>query len=395
MTWSTSRLSRVVRINEGLVDPTLPSNSEKLLIAPNHVESGTGRLLSRETVSEQGASSGKCEVRAGQVVYSKIRPKLMKATIAPEDCLCSADMYALEPTAEVDSTFLMYALLARPFTDFAVDASMRVAMPKVNRESLAEFSLDHPDLTGQRIIAAYLDTETARIDELIAEQQGLMADLKERRQAVIARMVDWPEWQPVGRRYSVVLGKMLDGARAARHDDVELPYLRAANIQDEALQLDSVNSMPFTADERLKLDLRRNDLLVVEGGAGVANVQVLSEDMPGWGFQKTLNRVRARRSEANTRFLAYVIRSLRDSGFIDIVCNKSTIPHLTAEKLSALRVPMPDPQHQERVVVRLDEETGRIDDLTRECRDLIALLKERRSALITAAVTGKIDVRGQ
>ena len=98
-----------------------------------------------------------------------------------------------------------------------------------------------------------------------------------------------PEGWSSGRinyRFSVTLGKMLDAGRAPKPGDVNLPYIRAANIQDDGLALDDVYEMPFTPAERVSLSLRAGDLLVVEGGA-VGTNHHLREGLPGWGFQKT------------------------------------------------------------------------------------------------------------
>ncbi|MEN9353528.1 MAG: hypothetical protein RL318_853, partial [Fibrobacterota bacterium] len=93
--WDVVGFRRVVDIAGGQVDPENEQYSSMNLIAPNHIESGTGRLLGMETAAEQSAESGKYLCKAGDVIYSKIRPALRKACIAPEDCLCSADMYPL------------------------------------------------------------------------------------------------------------------------------------------------------------------------------------------------------------------------------------------------------------------------------------------------------------
>ncbi len=113
--------------------------------------------------------------------------------------------------------------------------------------------------------------------------------------------------------------------------------------------------------------------------------------MPGWSFQKTVNRVRSR-NEWNPKYLSYVLRTYRDIGVFDVVCNKSTILHLTAEKLRALHVPAPPSDVQREIVAYLDHQTAKIDALIAKAEEFIALARERREALITEAVTGKIDV---
>ncbi|WP_287001865.1 restriction endonuclease subunit S [Gordonia sp. UBA7860] len=188
--WTISRFSRHVRIVGGQVDPKRREFAVLPLIAPNHIESGTGRLLSLETAEEQGADSGKYLVHTGQVVYSKIRPNLAKATIAPVDGLCSADMYALEPKSRLlDPRFLLYILLSRPFTDYAVDSSMRVAMPKVNHESLGAAPIWFPSLDMQREIVLFIDRHTAQIDELVAKVVQAMRVQREYRAALITDAV--------------------------------------------------------------------------------------------------------------------------------------------------------------------------------------------------------------
>ena len=93
--WTLKRFKFLVQITSGQVDPRRPEYRGKILVAPNHIRSSTGEIVHLETAEDQGADSGKYEVRRGQVIYSKIRPNLRKAAIAPLDCLCSADMYPI------------------------------------------------------------------------------------------------------------------------------------------------------------------------------------------------------------------------------------------------------------------------------------------------------------
>jgi type I restriction enzyme, S subunit len=105
--WAVKPFRAVATVREGQVDPTNTRYHSRTLIAPNHIESGTGRVLMMETVEEQQAISGKYLVSAGEIIYSKIRPALNKLCIAPEDGLCSADMYPLKvhPATNAASCF--------------------------------------------------------------------------------------------------------------------------------------------------------------------------------------------------------------------------------------------------------------------------------------------------
>jgi type I restriction enzyme S subunit len=188
--WSLKRFKFLACINSGQVDPRKPEYRDLVLIAPNHVQSGNGRLLHQETATEQGADSGKYLVRAGQVVYSKIRPNLRKATIAPCDCLCSADMYPIAPiTGELTPAYLLLLLLSHPFTKFAVDASMRVAMPKVNREALANCLMWYPSLSEQSMIIDFIADECAPIDTNIDRAEREIALVQEYRTRLVADVV--------------------------------------------------------------------------------------------------------------------------------------------------------------------------------------------------------------
>lgn len=187
--WTPMKFGRIARVTEGLVDPRDEPYRSMVLIAPNHIESGTGRILGLETASEQNAESGKYTFKAGTVIYSKIRPALAKVAIAPCDGLCSADMYPLECTGLVESKWLFYLMLSRPFTAWATLESDRVAMPKINRESLADLSIHLPPREEQALAVQFIESNLPKIDALAAKVQESIDLLKERRSAFITAAV--------------------------------------------------------------------------------------------------------------------------------------------------------------------------------------------------------------
>lgn len=191
MGWQLNRFSRVVKINEGQVDPRGDAYKDLPLIAPNHIQSKTGRLLNLETAREQAATSGKYLVDPGQVLYSKIRPALVKAAIAPTRCLSSADMYALSTrnSTVLRNEFLYWLLLSKPFTDYAIDQSARVAMPKLNHETLGAAPIWYPSVNKQARIERVLEESTSRLDATIADARESIALSRERRAALISAAV--------------------------------------------------------------------------------------------------------------------------------------------------------------------------------------------------------------
>lgn len=210
----------------------------------------------------------------------------------------------------------------------------------------------------------------------------------------------------VKRVADVRLGKMVQGAPSSPSDQ-EAPYLRAAHVQPLGRLVDvDDKTMWFSPSELQDLDLRRGDVVIVEGGAGYGRSAYLQQDLAGWGFQNSIIRVRAKAILSEGRFLNYVFQSLLATGRTALEASVATIPHFTAEKVAATRHGFPSVDEQRAIADFLDREIAQIDTVLREVaggspatstrngvspKGLTPLLRERREALITAAVTGRID----
>ena len=188
--WTLKRFKFVARVTSGQIDPRQPQHRGKILVAPNHIRSGAGHITHFETAEEQGADSGKYEVREGQIVYSKICPNLRKAAIAPIDCLCSADMYPISVIeSQLQSTYLLQLLLSGPFTKYAIDCSLRVAMPKVNREALGECLLWYPSVDEQNSILRFIEKATGPSNTGSVRAEREISLVREFRTRLIADVV--------------------------------------------------------------------------------------------------------------------------------------------------------------------------------------------------------------
>ncbi|MBF4548700.1 restriction endonuclease subunit S [Pseudoclavibacter sp. VKM Ac-2888] len=227
------RLLNLVSIRSGQVDPKLPQYRDMPLVAPDHIESGTGRLLATRSAKEQGAISGKYVVNPGDIIYSKIRPYLMKAYRADFHALCSADMYALAPRRGADGRYILNLLLGRVFTNFAIGESMRSGIPKINREGLAGYELLVPPDSEQQMIGAALeDTDVLvyGLEKLLVKKraikQGMMQELLTGRTRLPSFTGEWST-----RRLST-LGTFLRGSGIKR-DQVRpsgVPCIRYGEI---------------------------------------------------------------------------------------------------------------------------------------------------------------------
>ncbi len=259
-----------------------------------------------------------------------------------------------------------------------------------------------------------MDNETAKIDELVAEQRRLMELLKEKRQAVISHAVtnglnpsaplkpsgiEWlgdvpAHWAvaAVSYHYSVQLGKMLDTDKIT--GEHLRPYLRVFDVQWGEINTDELPLMDFDEDARMKFRLRSGDLLVNEGGSYPGRSAIWSGKIDECYYQKALHRMRPIRDDQDTtRFLYFVMSWAANQGVFVAGGNETTIEHLPAEKLRRHRFPFPPMTEQLAIADFLDTELIQLDILIAEAQRAIDLLQERRTALISAAVTGQIDVR--
>lgn len=183
--WQVRPLLKVLQIANGQVDPRVEPYRSMVLVAPDHIESETGRLLATQTASEQSAISGKYQFNRGDVLYSKIRPYLRKAMLAEFDGLCSADMYPLKPGPNVSGGFILAVVLGHRFTKFAESVSARSGIPKVNRAELAEFFVALPPPCEQRVIAAALDD----VDTLLVALDRLIEKARNVKQAAMQQLL--------------------------------------------------------------------------------------------------------------------------------------------------------------------------------------------------------------
>lgn len=188
--WKETTLRRLVDINEGQVSPGIPPFNSMVLIAPNHIKSRTGQIIKFETAVDQAADSGKYLARAGQVIFSKIRPTLMKSTIAPFDCLCSGDMYAITSRSQyLTNAYLLEFLLSPAFEAYAATESARVAMPKLNRETFGSAPINLPPISHQLQAVEAISVARSKVLDSLNETTRVQGLLRERRAALISAAV--------------------------------------------------------------------------------------------------------------------------------------------------------------------------------------------------------------
>lgn len=415
--WTARRLKYVARLNpESLPEDTDPGR-EMVYVDIGGVDS-LGRIIERERLTFDAAPSrARRLVKDGDVILSTVRTYLraIAPIVDPEPgTIVSTGFAVVRPASDVIADYAAYCLRAPYFVERVVANSKGVSFPAINEPELATYEIAIPPECEQRAIAAFLDWETARIDALVAKKHELIALLQEKRTVLITRAVtkgldpnapikdsgiEWlgeipAHWEvaPIYARYEVALGKMLDSKRVTGESSGL--YLRNVDVQWDAVNTEDLPTMDFAPWERERYLLKPGDLLVCEGGE-VGRAAIWKGDIAECFYQKTLHRVRPRSDKEAPRFFYYLMYTASRAGIFTASGNPNTIDHLTAVQLRHYRFPFAPSEEQRTIVTSLDLETANLDALIVEIRVAIERLNEFRTALISAAVTGKIDVRGE
>ncbi|MGV0952921.1 MAG: restriction endonuclease subunit S [Fluviibacter sp.] len=180
--WVEKTLSEVCAITSTLVDPRKAEYLDLTHVGAGNIETQTGTFVELKTAREEGLISGKFLFDESMVLYSKIRPYLMKVARPDFNGLCSADMYPLSPLPnQITRNYLFHLLLCKSFTDYAIQGSARAGMPKVNREHLFAYRVWMPNVETQVELAIKLDdlhAETQRLESIYQQKLAALDALK-------------------------------------------------------------------------------------------------------------------------------------------------------------------------------------------------------------------------
>ena len=188
--------------------------------------------------------------------------------------------------------------------------------------------------------------------------------------------------------FDIQLGKMLQNEPQSENDE-EISYLKAIHVRWNKVDTYDLPKMWASPKDKEKYYVKNGDLLICEGGE-VGRTALLKDLQEDCIIQNALHRVRSL-SQSNVKYLSYLMQHIADTGWLDILCNKSTISHLTSEKLSALPLPFPPLPEQQAIANFLDYKTKQIDALINKKETLLEKLDEKRTAIISHAVTKGLD----
>ncbi|WP_342318608.1 restriction endonuclease subunit S [Corynebacterium mayonis] len=353
-----------------------------------------------QTKAWKNTDTSYTQFRRGDILVPKVTPTVfhgrsMIAETETEVGLATSEVHVLRPKNGADARWITYNLLSSQFLDRARGAVHGVGgLQRISSSYLGSYKVVETGIPNQKRIADYLDRETAEIDAAVADLDRYVELLSLRRISIVERRLVEASYEmcPIGLLANVTLGKMV--STKAQDDGVLQNYLRAAHVQPGG-RLDfsaPERRMYFSASEAYRLNLLKGDVVVVEGGAGFGRSAILDTDLPNWGFQNSINRLRVKPSKADPRFVNYMLMRALQNGSIDLATDTATIPHFTAEKLSRFRIPVCSLADQVRFSDTIDRETATLDSLISESTKLRDLLLKRRSVLITEVVTGRKKV---
>ncbi|WP_257160239.1 type I restriction endonuclease subunit S [Corynebacterium cystitidis] len=370
-----------------------PDQTSDFGVRLEDIEPWSGKILA--TPPEDRKDLTGTPFQKDDVLFGKLRPYLAKSWLATSEGVAVGDIHVYRPLPHVEPRFLAYILRTPEFISFADGASEGVKMPRTEWSKLRQYPTYLPDLATQRRIASYLDAETGVIDETVKALDEYVELLEERLISFVDHELEKHRYSMCGVGFvsDVILGKMLASNRPSG-DSQKLHYLRAAHVQPHGVLDFSVDEkqMWFSPTEASNLDLRRGDVVVVEGGAGFGRSACLKSELRGWGFQNSINRVRAYPDRAIGPYISIMLNRALKRGDTGLVASVATIPHFTAEKLARFRIPYIPLEDQVEFTDRVLREHDRIDRLVTECRELKDILLKRRQVLITDVVTGKVKV---
>lgn len=409
--WGVKKICRLATL---LTGKTEENNNP---VALENIEGWTGKFISTESTFEGDGVAFK----KGDILFGKLRPYLAKVYVAKKAGEAVGDFHVLRFNSAISSDFCGYLLRTSSFINHVNSSTYGAKMPRASWEFLGSMSIPIPSFVEQQAIAAFLDKETGRIDALMAKKKALIDKLKEQRTAIISNAVtkglpddvapryrlkphtrfkpsgvewlgDMPEhWRQACLRWlsKIYSGGTPDKSNPDFWSDGTIPWLNSGAVNQNEITKPS----DFITKEGFRSSSAKwippYALLMALAGQGKTKGMVAQ-----LMFEATCNQSMAAiipTSMLTSRYLYWWLTSNYQN--IRNLSGGDNRDGLNLVLLGNIRCPIPNQHEQQAIAAYLDEQTGKIDALIAKLEQAITTLQEYRTALITAAVTGKIDVR--
>jgi type I restriction enzyme S subunit len=370
--WSIRPMGAVASVTSGQVDPRIAPYSLMPLVAPDHIESGTGRLARNiPSAGEQRAISGKYLFRSGTVIYSKIRPHLRKVCLVPFDGVCSADMYPLLPAEDVHPGFLFASLLSERFSRYAESVSIRSGMPKINREELADFEFVLPSTRQEQAQVALTLVDA---DALIDSLEQLLTKKRQIKQGVMQELL-------TGKRR---LPGFTDEWKTASLGQVAKVKTGSMNNQDKVEDGEYPFFVRSQSVERIDTFTHDCEAILVPGEGGIGSIFHYIKGR--FALHQRVYGVTDFSDEVLGRFLFFYMRVFFGAHAMENSV-KATVDSLRLPTFLNFELRLPPTKNEQAAIV------GVLSDLENEAEALESRLTKTRAlkqAMAQALLTGRI-----
>lgn len=404
--WIVKRLKHVTR---QVSDKVSSADISLPYIGMENVESWSGRLV--EGGSEVEGLAAKFS--AGDVIFGKLRPYLAKAAKLEFPGMCSTEFIVFRTTPGLEPDFLAYLLRSAQFVSFVDSSTYGSKMPRANPSFIANCPVGLPPPQEQRVIAAFLDEKCAKVDEAVRIKEEQIALLRERRQILIQEAVtrglnpdapmkdsgiEWigeiPEQWEVKRFTKEVYVQEGPGIMAADFQDKGVPLVRISGVRTRVVTLEGCNYLdPAKVRRKWEHFLLKEGDLVISGSASTGLVAEVGKEAIGAILYTGLMKLRIINSDALSKsYLEYFLSSKAFDTQVDLLKAGSTISHYGPSHLGKMFIIVPPWDEQIEVATYCAGESERIESAIAIKNEQIAALKEYKTTLINAAVTGKIKV---
>src|SRR5680860_159128 len=422
--WQPIRLRYRARINPSRSELNGTPGDLDVSFVPMEAVHAYGGLTLEQTRPLTEVATGYTFFRDGDVLSAKITPCFEngKGAIA-KDLLNgigfgTTEVHVLRPCPELDHHFLFYVTISHAFRHLgAAEMYGAGGQKRVPADFIRDFQQPVPPTQEQKAIAAFLDRETARIDALIEKKQRQIELLQEKRSALISHAVtkgldpnapmkdsgiEWlgqipKHWEL--RRLKFLAAFVTSGSRgwAQHYSDDGAAFIRIGNIDRERidLRLDDIQYVqPPDGAEGERTRTCPGDVLV-SVTAYIGSIGIVPESLKDAYVNQHTALVRIRPGAASARWIAYCLLSKVGHQQFGALEYGGTKVGLSLEDVANLLVLEPPMCEQQAITAHVDKEAGRTDSLVAKVQQSVEKLRVFRSALISAAVTGKIDVRGK
>lgn len=416
--WEFRRLKFVVAVNPSKSEVShLPGWIEVSFLPMERVGNGTLDLSVAKPLA--AIKQGFTYFRDGDVVVAKITPSFENGKGALASGLQNGigfgttELHVIRASKAIDRQYLYYMTLTHQFRGMGETQMFGTAGQKrVPDRFINDFPTPLPPLTEQRVIVAFLDHEITRMDTLITQKSDLIKLLDKKRTSIIshavtkglnpkARMkfsgVEWlgeiPEHWEV-RRLKFLVNTNMETLPETTSADYQIQYIDIGNVSSDG-QILGLQELEFeNAPSRARRKVSAGNTIISTVRTYLQAIAYLEAPQPNC-IVSTGFAVLQPMEHVYPKYLYYLVRS---KGFVDAVMSHSTgvsYPAINPSTLSGLWGCLPPLSEQRKIAENLDQQINHIKSLVKQIEESITLLQKQRIALISAAVTGKIDVRKQ